>query len=186
MRQRSFRSTVSGRARRCPAVVSRGAQAGNADAHATMEATTAMRRVWMPLFGFCAMVVSGAASAQMQPLADCTSLSIHLTGIPEAAGARCQGDEDRANELIDASGPDRVFVIRHQSSGGHDYLRREEVTDIVKKLTAAATLDSLSERLKFEHFFYFISGHGKQRNTGAPLFALRFCGKRRQPPADSF
>lgn len=117
-----------------------------------MEATTAMRRVWMPLFGFCAMVVSGAASAQMQSLADCTSLSIHLTGIPEAAGARCQGDEDRANELIDASGPDRVFVIRHQSSGGHDYLRREEVTDIVKKLTAAATLDSLSERLKFEHF----------------------------------
>src|SRR5262245_12971182 len=105
-----------------------------------------MRRAWVVLLGLSGLVASAPAPPQMQPLADCASLSIHLTGIPEAAGARCQGDEARANELIDASGPDRVFVIRHQSSGGHDYLRREEVTDIVKKLTAAATLDSLSER----------------------------------------
>jgi hypothetical protein len=111
-----------------------------------------MRRWWTSLFGLACVVASTGAPAQMQRVADCTSLSIHLAGIPEAAGARCQGDENRGNELIDASGPGRVFVVRHQTSSGHDYLQREEITRIVRKLTAAATLDGVSERYKFGHF----------------------------------
>ena len=75
-----------------------------------------MRWRWMLLLAPAGLLASLAASAQMQPVADCAALSIHLTGVPEAADARCQSDASRSNELIDASGPGRVFVIRHQAS----------------------------------------------------------------------
>ena len=107
---------------------------------------------WKWVVALAGLFAPGDADAQWLPPADCGSLSIHLAGIPEASGARCQGDEKRWNELIDASGPDRSFVIRHQSSGLNDYLQREEVTQVVKKLTAAAKLEGVSQRFKLGHF----------------------------------
>jgi len=104
------------------------------------------------VLGMANLPGAGVAEAQSMQPTDCASLSIHLAGIPEAAGARCRGDERQWNELIDASGPDRSFVIRHQASGFSDYLQREEVTQLVKKLTAVAKLDGVSQRFKIGHF----------------------------------
>lgn len=63
--------------------------------------------------GLIGVLATGAAPAQWTGSADCATLGLRLVGIPKAEGARCSGGEDAWDQVIDASQPGTVFVVRH-------------------------------------------------------------------------
>ena len=97
-------------------------------------------------------VAADGARAQFRDVTDCAKLQIRLTGIPEAGGARCDGDENAYDETIDASGPGSIFVIRHQSTIERTYFWRLKAAEIVDRLTASAQVESRSEEFEVEDF----------------------------------
>ena len=98
------------------------------------------------------MLVADGARAQLALVTDCAKLSIRLVGIPEAAGMRCNGDEDQRDESIDASGPEREFVIRHQGTLPRYFLVREEATNLVAKLVESNVAAEPGEPFEVEDF----------------------------------
>jgi hypothetical protein len=86
-----------------------------------------------------AVVLLATGTAQA---ADCAALKIRLSGIPEAAGASCSGGGNASYEAIDASGPQAVFVITHQSviGTGGDYLVRLRVTELLGQMTSPQSM----------------------------------------------
>lgn len=96
------------------------------------------------------LIATGRAQAQG---ADCAALKIRLSGIPEAAGARCARDGNASYESIGASGPQSVFVIAHQAAGG-DYLVRLRVTVLLStmKLPQSARIERSGDPFEIENF----------------------------------
>jgi hypothetical protein len=109
--------------------------------------------IWRISISAAAIIFAAArADAQFVFVTDCTKLSIRLDGIPEAAGARCSGDDDRRNETIDASTDGSTFVIRHQGSLPGHYLIREEVTGLVRKMVVSGDAEDAGEPFEVEDF----------------------------------
>jgi hypothetical protein len=126
-----------------------------------------------------ALVLAAArADAQFVLVTDCTKLSLRLQGIPEAAGVRCNGDDDQRNETIDASGAGSTFVIRHQGSLRGYYLIREEVTGLVRKMAASGDAQDIGEPFEIANFDVVrYRGLDKRTKKPAPCFHfLRYSG----------
>jgi len=112
----------------------------------------AMRCWQMGLVGVAAALVNGPANAQLKLITDCSQLSVRLEGIPEAANARCDGDENGSLETIDASGPAMVFFIRHQFTEGGTYFWRLKAAEIIKRLPESGRAESQGEEFVVENF----------------------------------
>jgi len=144
--------------------------------HAGQQAEAmAMRHSWRcGLLAAPMLLVTAEAGAQFSPGTDCAKLSMRLAGIPEATAARCSGGgEEFGDEFIDVSGPEAVFVIRHQRGGLNYYLEREEVTHIVKKMMDAGEAQDAGEPFEVEDFDV-VRYKTKADGTGAPVACFAF------------